>query len=230
MGVASRLAVINPNSNAAVTAIIRQAVQEVLNPATELLCVNSDAGPKSIELPEHRVAAIPHWHAKLLQLEAEQPDAYVLACYDEFGLAQARQLVDRPIIGAVEASIAFAQVYAERYAIITTMATTLPSIYELVVRYGAQDRCVVRATGLGVAQAAASELDVMEVLVASARELIAQAGVGALILGSGGLAGRAGYLAERVGVPVIDAVVSAAKMAEAVAGMRKSSVVLAPQS
>lgn len=219
-----KIAVINPNSNQAVTAIIQRAVQQALEPSTTLICVNSDAGPKSIELPEHRIEAIPYWHAKLLELEQLEPDAYVLACYDEFGLAQARQLVDRPIIGAVEASIAMAQVYAQRYAIITTMASTLPSIYALVQHYGASERCIVRASGLGVAQAAASEQDVLGVLIQSAQDLMLQDGVGALILGSGGLAGRADYLAARLGIPVIDAVVSAAKMAEAMAGMQKADV------
>lgn len=230
MKLGAKLAVINPNSNHAVTAIIQHAVQQALEPGTELICVNSDAGPKSIELPEHRLEAIPHWHAKLLQLDELAPDAYVLACYDEFGLSQARQLVDKPIVGAVEASIAMAQVYAERYAIITTMASTLPGIYALVQHYGAMDRCLVRASGLGVAQAAASEQEVLDVLIQSAHELIAQADIGALILGSGGLAGRADYLSARLGIPVVDAVVAAAKMAEAMIGMQKTDVALVQHS
>lgn len=210
-----KLVVINPNTNSKVTELIDRTVRVALKAGTELVSVNPHAGPRSIELPEHRDEAVSHWLEKLREMDRVGADAYVLACFDEFGLMEARRQVTAPVVGAVEASISFAQIYAERFAIITTVETAVPSILRLVEKYGATRRCIVHATGLGVAQAAQGTDEVLEVLVRTGRELITKHQVGAIVLGSGGLVGQAAELSAQLGVPVIDAIVSGAMLAEA---------------
>jgi len=210
-----KIVVINPNTNSQVTTLIDRVLRPVIQPTTELVTVNPALGPLSIELPEHRDEAVRYWLQTLVEFEGEGADAFVLACFDEFGLLESRQKVTVPVIGSVEASIAFAQVYAERFAIITTVKSAVPNILQLVTKYGAADRCIVHATGLGVAEAAEGNTDVLEVLTDAGRTLIEAHGVGAIVLGSGGLTGRAAELSERLGVPVVDAVASGVKLAEA---------------
>lgn len=218
--VSARLLVINPNANAVVTARVRRAAEDIAGGRTQVTVVNPPDGPLSIETAADREQSAP----KILDLiragAAQRYDAYVLACFDDIALAEARALVDVPVVGAFEAGLAAVRTVAARFSIVTTVQAAVPGILDLLRDYGAAGLCTVRAAGIGVA-AAADEGAFAEKKIAQAiRGAIEEDGAGAILLGSGALAGRAAAYRKMLPVPVVDPVMAAVKMAEGLAALR----------
>lgn len=209
---AIRVLVVNPNSNPAVTALAAAAGNRVLGPAARVDAVEPQGGPLSIETLDQRRRAEP----LAIDLLARHPgyDAYAMACFDDIALAAGRRFLGRPIVGSAEAALAVARCLAPRVAIVTTVETMVPGIRALLRDMGADAWCSVRAAGIGVADAATGG-DIIGQRLDAAIELARDIdGAGAIILGSGGLAGRAQDLARRHGLPVIDSIEAAVGMAE----------------
>lgn len=214
-----RLLVINPNTNPAVTERIRQAADQLILPGTSITVVNPKIGPFSIETTAHREEAIPQAIDLVRSTLDDDYHAYAFACFDDIGLMESRRLASVPVVGTCEAGIAAARTLAGRFAIITTVHSAVPGIKILLNRYGAADICTVRAAGVGVAAAAAQDGEADQRILDAARKAIDEDGAEALLLGSGGLTGRAMELQSPLGVPVIDGVLAAIKMAESLASL-----------
>lgn len=122
-----------------------------------------------------------------------------------------------PVVGTCEAGLAAARTVASRFSIVTTVHAAVPGIHRLLTRYGATDICTVRAAGIGVAAAAAGAANTEDQINSTIREAIDRDGAEAILLGSGGLTGRAQELESRFGIPVVDGVAAAIKMSEGLA-------------
>ncbi|SFZ84687.1 allantoin racemase [Devosia enhydra] len=209
------LLVINPNTNSGVTGRVRVSVEACAAPGTQVVVVNPERGPVAIETPEHRAMAVPN----VLDLIARAPDhdGYVLACFDDIAIAEARALVPVPVISMAEAGIRAAAAAHDRFDVVTTVEAAVPTIAALVASYGMANRCTVRATGIGVSETAEAG---PKAEAALARTISASraAGAGAIVLGSGAYAGRRPALSRAFGLPFIDGLEAAIAYCEARTG------------
>ncbi|OBY59302.1 aspartate/glutamate racemase family protein [Pseudomonas sp. AU12215] len=212
----SRILVINPNSNPEVSEGIRQAATHVITPGTALEVVNPSEGPLSIETPADRAQAIPPLLALAEKYRCAGFDACVLACFDDIVLGEIRELLGCPVVGACEASIAAARALSARFSIVTTVHSALPTIHGLLRYYGAEQLAQAAAAGIGVAEAASGGAATERMLRETIASAIDQQGAQAIVLGSGGLVGRAPELTRIFQVPVIDSVLSAVTLAEGI--------------
>ncbi|MFT3688388.1 aspartate/glutamate racemase family protein [Paenirhodobacter sp.] len=210
-----RVLVVNPNGNPVVNALLRDAACRVLPAGVQALVLNPAGSPLSIETPADRAVAEP----LALDLLLGHPgfDAYVMACFDDIALAPARRRIAAPVVGAVEASVALARLISDRFAVVTTVETAVPGIRRVLSDLGAERQCTIRAAGIGVA--AAADGSAADARLDAAIDAARRDGAGAIILGSAGLAGRAAEMEDRHGLPVIDAMEAAIRLAFA-AGMR----------
>ena len=220
---ARRILVINPNNNAAVSEGIRRAAARVICANTELTVVNPLQGPLSIESLEERAQAIPPLLAMVDSYRDHGFDACVLGCYDDIVLDEIRRRLKIPVVGAFEASIAAARTVSTRFCVVTTVHSALPTIKGLLQTYGAQHLASTLAAGIGVADAAAGDEAASHKLNQTIKIAIEQHGADAIVLGSGGLIGRAPALARAFNLPVIDAVLSAITQAEGLAKLHKQN-------
>ncbi|CUH63408.1 Hydantoin racemase [Thalassovita gelatinovora] len=206
-----RILVVNPNTNAEITAGISKIASRILDRDCQSLVINPATGPRAIECKKDREIAEP----LVIDLVRQHSDydAYVMACFDDIGVAGARNLVNAPVIDAVEASVSVARSYGSRYAILTTVQDMVPGILTCLERLGALEECTVKAAGVGVSSAAAADMGTLARLDATMAELCADTDVAAVILGSGGLAGQAKRLSEKYSIPVIDCIEAAIKLA-----------------
>lgn len=218
-----RILVINPNNNPAVSEGIRLAAARVVCAGTEVTVVNPPEGPLSIESLEDRAQAIPHLLALVDDYRGQGFDACVLGCYDDIALDEIRRRLKIPVLGAFEASIAAARSVSARFCIVTTVHSALPTIEALLQTYGAQSMATVLAAGIGVADAAAGTEAAQHKLRHTIVAAIEQHGADAIVLGSGGLTGRASALAKAFKLPVVDAVLTAITQAEGLAKLLKHS-------
>ncbi|MCL3883107.1 aspartate/glutamate racemase family protein [Marivita sp. GX14005] len=136
--------------------------------------------------------------------DAPRPDAVMLACFGEPGLAALRQVLPMPVTGMVEASLHTAFQLGRRVSILTSGQDWPAQIDDLLDLYGLRGR-VMRITALPD-DAMRDEETIWRPALDAALERDARlGGAEAVILGGGPLAGRAAALTPPPGVRVIDA-------------------------
>ena len=218
VGVATRrLLIVNPNSSAEVSRLIHKTALSVLPQGVAARVIQPATGPLAIQTLADRRIAEP-LALDLLAAHADH-DAYVMACFDDIALEQARRFLQVPVVGAVEASVAMARLFARRFAVVTTVESAIPGICSVLEGLGAAGQCSVRAAGVGVTEAAdggASGAARIDDAIELARNID---GAQAIILGSAGLTGRAAQLARRHRIVVIDAMEAAVRLAVAAIGV-----------
>lgn len=217
-----RIAVVNPNTSAAMTERIAAGARAAATPGTQILAANPDDGPESIEGPYDGAIAVPPLLATIAALErsAHPPDGYVIACFDDTGLDAARCLARGPVVGIGEAGFHVASLVAERFAVVTTLARAIPTIEANLARYGLAARCAgVHAAEVAVLSLEHSRADARAAIASVAAEAIARGRAGAIVLGCAGMAGLADELAVDLGVPVVDGVAAAVRLTEALVGL-----------
>lgn len=210
-----RILVINPNTNPVVTQRVREVAEQHSNADIVFEVVNPSQGPFSIESAPQREQAAVHV-LDLIRERSKYPyAAYVMACFDDLALPEARALVDVPVVGTCEAGILAARKLSPRFTVVTTVQEAVKGIEDLMAHYEAGPQARVLAAGIGVAAAADAQHTTRERLLQTAREAISEHDAQAILLASGGLTGQARELSSVLGMPVIDGVEQALLMAMA---------------
>ena len=213
-----RLLVINPNSTVSMTDKIGAAARAAASPGTEILAVNPPGGPASIEGYYDEALSV----AGLLKLirNVSPADAVIIACFDDTGLDAARCLTDRPVIGIGEAAYHFASMVSNKFSVVTTLARSVPALEHNLLRYGLAARCArVRSSEVAVLELEHPGSDACNRISAEIGRAVTEDRAEAIVLGCAGMADLAGRLAGEHGLPVLDGVACAVRLAEAMAGL-----------
>lgn len=208
-----RILVINPNTNPVVTGRVREVAEQLVSAEVAIDVVSPPAGPFSIESERDRREAESQVVALVREKAPQHYAAYVMACFDDLALDTIRALVREPVVSTCEAGIASARRLSPRFAIVTTVHDAVAGIRLLMVKYGAGPQASVRASGIGVAQAADAGVAVRQRIAQTARDAAREDGAEAILLASGGLTGQAPDLAQSTGMPVVDGVEAAIRQA-----------------
>jgi len=216
-----RLLVVNPNTTASMTAKIAAAARDAGSAGTEIIAVNPRVGPAAIEGYVDGALAVPGLLEEIGAGEAAGVDGHVIACFDDTGLDAARALARAPVIGIGEAAYHVASLVAGRFSVVTTLSRSVPIIEENLVRFGLAARCArVRASEVAVLDLEKPGTAARERVAAEIAEAIRHDRADAIVLGCAGMADLAASFAARFGLPVIEGVAAAVKLAEAVVGLR----------
>lgn len=220
-----RILVINPNTTASMTEKIGKAAQSAASPTTEIIAVNPPDGPPSIEGYYDEVFSIPGIIAEMAKATAV--DAFVIACFDDTGLDAARCATEAPVIGIGEAAFHLATLVAGRFSVVTTLARSVPAIEHNLTKYGLASRCAkVRASDVPVLDLELPGSKANRRISAEIARAIAEDKAEAVVLGCAGMADLAHALSLEHGIPVLDGVACAVRLAETVSalGLRTSKV------
>jgi allantoin racemase len=210
-----RLCFINPNSTASMTAKIAAAARAAASPGTEIVALTSATGPASIQGPEDGEAALPGLLA-LVEEHADAMDAFVIACFDDTGLFEARRLTDKPVLGIGEAAFLAARSGGRRFSVVTTLSVSIPVISGNIETYGFAESCIkVRASEVPVLELEREGSAARETVAGEIARALDDDRPDAIVLGCAGMADLAEDYAARFGLPVIDGVVAAVRLLEA---------------
>ena len=219
-----RLLLINPNTSEAMTAGIAEAARAVAAADTVVQAVQPSFGPRSIEghydeaiaaagVAEQVRGAAP-W------LAGDTRAGVVIACFGDPGLDAAREATDAPVIGIAEAAFHVASLLATGFSVVTTMTRTCVIAEHLVVRHGFERRCRgIHGTDIPVLALESCGPETVAQIEDAARAALARDRSGAIVLGCAGMAALCRTLQQRLGVPVIDGVSAAVKLAESLAAL-----------
>ncbi|MGX9789921.1 aspartate/glutamate racemase family protein [Mycobacterium sp. MMS18-G62] len=217
-----RLLLVNPNTTASMTEAIAASAAAVAHPGTIVEAVNPKHGPPSIENDDDERRCLP---GLLTELEtaagrpsAARPDAYVIACFGDPGLEQARDSLNAPVVGIAQAAMHAAALAAGSFSIVTSMSTTVPRAWQLAKAYTPAQCLGVYACDIPVLRIAAdpNTVDPIRELCEHALEVD---GSRSIVLGCAAMARFAAPLRRQLGVPVIDGVVAATVLAQALVAL-----------
>ncbi|SEE95243.1 allantoin racemase [Rhizobiales bacterium GAS191] len=218
-----RILVINPNTTVSMTRKIGAAAAAVAAAGTQVIAVNPEHGPPSIEGYFDEAFSVPGLIGEINK--APDMDAYVVACFDDTGLDAARCVTGAPVIGVGEAAFHMASLIAGKFSVVTTLSRSVPAIEHNLVKYGLAARCAkVRASDVPVLEleqpGSAARQRISEEIGRALQEDRAEA----IVLGCAGMTDLAAALAREHGVPVLDGVVCAVKLCEGLVslGLRTS--------
>jgi len=203
---------------------IENAALSVKRMDTSIVTVSPSSGPSSIESFYDKYLSIPGVLEEVKKGEEEGVDAYIIACYGDPGLEAARELTTSPVLGIAESSLYMGSILAARCSIVTVLPRIKTMMEELVKGYGMERRVVnIRTTPMGVLDFEKHPLKGMEMLRNEGRKAVEEDHAEAILLGCAGMAEFANELEEELGIPVIDGVTAAVKLAEAIVGLGKKT-------
>lgn len=213
-----KILVVNPNTTQSMTIKIGDAARKAAAPGTVIVAANPEYGPPSIEGYYDEVFAIPGMIGEILR--HPDADAIIIACFDDTGLDAARCATSAPVIGIGEAGFHCASLIAGKFGVVTTLARSIPAIDHNLAKYGLASRCTrVRASEVPVLDLEIPGSNACSKISAEIGRAIHEDGAEAVVLGCAGMADLANQLASEHGVPVLDGVSCAVKLAEGLVGL-----------
>ena len=219
-----QILIVNPNTTRSMTEKMGAAARSVASPSTEIVAVTAEYGPESIEGYYDEVFSVP----AMLDAVKAHPNAagVVVGCFDDTGVDAARCVTSVPVIGICQAAMQVASIVSGSFTVVTTLGRSVPALEHLARRYGYADLCRrVRASEIpvlaledpGGATLGELDADAREELRAEVRRALDEDGCESIVLGCAGMVDLAGALSEEMGVPVVEGVTAAVKIAEGLA-------------
>ncbi|MEM7797426.1 MAG: aspartate/glutamate racemase family protein, partial [Cyanobacteria bacterium P01_C01_bin.118] len=191
-----RIKIINGNTCQPMTANINASAQGVRFPDTEIVTVQPQSGPESIESFYDEYLAIPGILEQII-LDTDS-NAFILACWGDPGIEAAREITTKPVVGIAEASLYVANMVAAKWSVVTTLHRVRDMVEKTIVKTGLTTRCAsIRTTKLSVLDTEQDRLSTLDVLTEASLLAIQNDGAEAICLGCAGMSGLEQQLEER---------------------------------
>jgi allantoin racemase len=227
----SRVLWINPIGTDVFDEPIRDELERVKRPDTEVDVRSLGRGPHHLEYSCYEAAAVPGILALVAEAEVEGFDAAVIGCFYDTALRPARELTSRMAVAApCESAVHIAATLGDTFSVVVGRRKWIPEMRDNVRRYGFGERLAsFKVLELGVHDFQADPHETHRRIEAAGREAVDADGAEVLVLGCTAEFGFFEQLQGELGVPVIDATVAPFKYAEllgdlAALGWRPSKV------
>jgi allantoin racemase len=151
-------------------------------------------------------------------------EGIVIGCFYDLGLREAREVSGSAIVTApCESSTAIAAQLGNTFSVLVSSRKNIPKMRENIRLYGHEHRLAsLRSIGVDVLQLQADRDYTCEQMLVQGRRAIEEDGAEVLILGCAAVYGFYAEMQDKLGVPVIDAVLAPFKYAEFLANLAQS--------
>lgn len=210
--------IVNPNTTVSMTNTMVTAARSVASGGTHIIGTTAQDGPPSIEGYYDEVFSVP----PMIDAVRTQPayDAIVVGCFDDTGVDALRCMTPAPVIGLCQAAVQTASLVADRFSVITTLARSVPALEHLVLRYGFERQCRrVRASEVPVLALESDPEQAKQIIGEQITRAIDDDNAQAIVLGCAGMASMSHELSEQYGLPVIEGVTAATRLAESLCAL-----------
>ncbi len=208
----ARIHVINPNSNAAVTRGLQDALAPLIfDGGPDIHCSTLAEGPFGVESQAH-VEEVKMPLRRLVESD-NQSDAFVIACYSDPGLHVCREGTTRPVFGIAESGVLTALARGDRFGVIAIAQKSIRRHMRYLREMGLMERLAgERPLNMSVAETASGE-GTLARMIAVGRALRDEDGADVIVMGCAGMARHRRPLEDALGIPVIDPTQAAVTMA-----------------
>ena len=158
-------------------------------------------------------------------------DGFVIACFGDPALSAAREAVEAPVVGIAEAAMSMSFMLGRKFSILTVTKRAVSVMEDMVKAYGFSSRLAsIRHVDIPVPELEKDPAKLRKALLEEGRKALAEDDAEVLLLGCAGMAGLDEEMEKELGVPVIDGVVAAVKLLEAIISYgKKTSKILTYQ-
>ncbi len=217
-----KLMIVNPNSSETVTGAIMESARRGASPGTELIGVTTKGGTRNIDCAFGDYLSGAYVIRTCLEaVPLHKPDAVVLAGFGRVGIEALKEALAIPVVSISEASMAMACLLGHRFTTLTMLQQFIPYQQDLVRLYGFEPKCAsVRAINVNVEECVTNRDKTLAELTTEIRKIVAEDRSEVVILACAGLCGYDTELSRLAGIPVLDPVAVAVKVAESFVGLR----------
>ena len=214
-----KICIINPNTTKAMTQKIDLTAKKFASTDTEIVSVEPNIGPESIEGFYDEAFCIP---GLVEEIEKHSDaDSYIIACFDDTGLEVIRSITQKPVIGIGEAAYHIATMVAGNFTVITTLSRSIRPLTHNLKKYGLFENCVkVTAIEVPVLDLENISRKNLDKLNKGIQDTIENDNAESIILGCAGMADLAKSLETKHQLPVIEGVSSAVVLAESLINLK----------
>jgi allantoin racemase len=207
-----RITVINPNSNAIVTAGLTEALKPLMfADGPEIVCETLAEGPYGIE--SQKDADSVTMPLRRMVEGDNASSAFIIACYSDPGLHVCREATTRPVLGIAECGVLTALTRADTFGVIAIAQRSIRRHLRYLRQMGLMDRLAgERPLDMTVAETASGE-GTLAKMISVGRALRDEDGAGAIVMGCAGMARHRKALEDALGIAVIDPTQAAVTMA-----------------
>lgn len=198
----------------------------LMRPDTQLSHVEIDHGPASIESDYDEMLATPATVARIIEAERDGMDAVIINCMGDPGMQAGREAVRIPVIGPCEATMHMASMLGHTFSVVTVMKSLRRQFENQAKIYGVRDKLAsVRGVEIPVLDLETDRNRLVQSLADEAQQAVEQDGAHVMLFGCTGMIGAAQAVEEELAdrgypdVPVLDSMVWAVKLAEAMTDM-----------
>jgi allantoin racemase len=212
-----RIRLINPSLAGEYFRLITEKALKLLplDPQTRVEFVSLREGPNSISSIYDEALAIAPLLKEIRQAEESGCDAVVIHCFGDPGLHAARELVSIPVIGPGETSILFAMMLGKKATIMPTSQAFASRIRQKIRELGLDSELfTIRSIEVSVLDSDSEKENTKKKILREAKKATEEDAAEVVILGCTGWSGLAKELSGELGVPVIDPLFVALKIAE----------------
>ena len=214
-----KIQLINPNTCVEMTEKMANAAVKVAALDSKIIAVSPKQGVASIE--GHYDEAMAALGVLELIQAAPEVDGHIIACFGDPALDAAREVATAPVVGIAEAAFHMATLVATKFSIVTTLARTQIIAEHLLHKYGFMQHCAkIRCIDLPVLALEQQPEQAYEALLQQCLAAKQQDGIGAIVLGCGGMADLAERVSAELEIPIIDGVCAAVKLLEGLHAMQ----------
>ena len=208
-----RILVINPNSTAAVTHAIDEAMQPLrIAGGPEIACMTLAEGPPGIESQTDADGVIAPLCRVIREQEADSA-AFIIACFSDPGLFSAREVTAKPVLGIAECGILTAMTLGHRFGVISILARSVPRHLRYIAAMGVGQRLAADLPiELGVTELADARTSLRR-MIDVGRSLRDDHGADVLVMGCAGMTRYRAELETAVRIPVVEPTQAAVAMA-----------------
>lgn len=209
-----KILIINSNTNHEISEALFETAQKLAAKETVIKVVNAGWGINTIE--GARDAAV----GALATIEQVQKyknefDAFIIACYSDPGLYACREITDKPVLGIAQCSMLAAAALGYKFSVLSPLKKMKPILENLISQYGLSGLCAsVRTVEESVLDTFRNRNSSNLAFAEAGRQAAEQDGAEVLCLGGAVFAGRDHEIEKLTGVPCIDGLSVALKMAE----------------
>ena len=209
------IAFINPNSTVAMTDICVETLSSELPDFCQVIGSTNYDGPAAIQGEEDGVAAIP---GLLTEIERNSDcDGFIIGCFDDTGLLEARMISKKPIIGIGQSAFHMADLRYGKFCVLTTLDASVPVIKQNIKSHGFGCICeTVLASGVPVLELEHNPINAIETISEHINLIEAQNPDIAIILGCAGMTNVFWQLQARHKAFLVDPILCSARMVGAI--------------
>jgi len=199
-----KILIINPNSDEEMTQAIQKGADGYTQGEFEAVCASTPGGPTYIETYEDMALAAPGMMQLVRENEAEY-DAFIIACHCDPNIELMKEITEKPVVGIGESSMKLASMLGHRFSVVSLGTHSIPNKEAVVRKYHLEGSLASVRAGDDDSCGYNEEAKLTEIAKMAIDEDMAEV----IVLGCAGMAGLDKSMQAKLGVPVIDGVVSA---------------------